>query len=127
MSQTTFLKGVKNEIWVKTTAHVRQDDGRDIQVPFRLKCRKPERDEIRELSSSGKTDDEIAREYVLDWDMPGNDGEKVDFSAENFDIALRDPDYLKAVGNAMAELLFGKEALRAKNSSTSGGPGRVTR
>lgn len=129
----SVLKGVTDQIWIKTTAKVRQDKGRHIDVPFELRCNVPSVSRIRELREAfqdpdnGITDESMFRELVTDWDMPGGDGNKVEFSDENIDLVLDHPDYLQAVSNALLELLFGKEALRAKNSMTRGAPGRASR
>lgn len=131
MSNLQVLKGVKDEVWIKTEANVRQDHGRTIKVPFEVKCKKPSTEkilEIRQGSAEGTlTDADVARDLVLDWNMPGNDGGQVEFNPENFDLALNEPDYLTAIGNAIAELIFGKEVLRRKNSGSSGAPGRAMR
>lgn len=130
---TSILKGVSDQIWIKTTAHVRQDKGRHIEVPFELRCKVPSVTRTKELAEqfkdpdSGINDAAVFRELVTDWDMPGADGEKVDFNENNIDLVLDHPDYMKAVGDAMLELIFGKEALKAKNSMARGGSGRASR
>jgi len=130
---TSILKGVSDKIWIKTTAKVRQDKGRHIEVPFEVQCKVPSVTRIRDLREelndpdNQVTDAQLAQEFILDWDMPGADGNKVEFNADNMDIVLDHPDYVAAIGNAMTELLFGKEALKAKNSMARGERGRSAR
>lgn len=126
-----ILKGVKDEIVIRATARIRQDEGRHIDVPFKLRCKRPSSAEVKEImeeSRAGTIDDEATiRAYVLNWDMPGADGNSVEFSEENLALALDHPDYRQAMMNALIELFFGKEALRAKNSLTSAAPGQARR
>lgn len=126
-----ILKGVKDEITIKATARIRQDEGRHIDVPFKLRCKRPSSAEVKEVmeeSRAGTLDDEATiRAYVLSWDMPGADGDTVEFNDDNLAIALDHPDYRQAMMNALIELFFGKEALRAKNSMTSAAPGQARR
>lgn len=128
---TSILKGATDRIWIKTEAKVRAEDGGTITVPFKLYCKRPtsaQIADIRERMHTGDVHDaDIAREHVIDWQLPGADGEPLEFSADNLDILLDQPDYLKAVGTAMLELLFGPEVLKSKNSTSSGASGRNRR
>jgi len=130
---TSILKGVSDKIWIKTTAKVRQDKGRHIDVPFEVQCLVPSTSRIRELrkeisdDANELTDAQLAQEFIVDWDMPGADGNKVEFNEQNMDIVLDHPDYIGAIANALTELLFGKEALKAKNSMARGERGRAAR
>lgn len=124
-----IFKGVSDRIWLKTTAHVRGDRGKTIQVPFEIRAKVPttqQLQEIREKTQTGEMNDsDVAREFVVDWDMPGADGGNVEFNPENFDAALSHPDYLQGITDAMTELVFGRDAARIKNSIRSGKPGRA--
>lgn len=135
MSNTLFLKGVKNELWLSCKAAVRQDDTKPIDVPFKIKFQKPTMRQVKELQrdfqesvTSFDIDRmiEIIGEFILDWEMPGNDGNPVEFCEENLELALDDIDYFNAIANGFADLISGQESQRTKNSRSSGarGPGR---
>lgn len=135
MSEVIFLKGVKNELWLQCVAEVRQDGGKPISVPFKIKFKKPSMREVKELQRDFQESlvnfdvdvmIDIIEGFVLDWDMPGNDGNPVEFCEENLEIAMNDIDYFNAIANGFADLISGQERQRAKNSKSSGGrgPGR---
>ena len=133
MSNTIFLKGVKNELWVQCKASIRQDDGKSVDVPFKIKYRKPSIREAKGLQAdfheSALSFDidrilELLTEFILDWDMPGNDGNPVEFNEDNLELALEDIDYFNAIVNGFGDLMNGQERQRLGNSRSSAGRGR---
>lgn len=131
MSNVSILKGVKDRLWIDTEAKVRQDNGNSITIPFKLQCKKPSTTRVKELQVQMRDEDvydeDLAHEFIVDWKLPGADGTDLEFTEEHLDIVLDEPDYLKAIGQAMLELIYGPEVLKVKNSNSSGGPGRKRR
>ena len=132
MSNTIFLKGVKNELWLKCHAAIRQDEGKPIDVNFRVKFRKPSMREVKDMQQNFQeaivsfdvdTMIDLLSDYILDWDMPGNDGNTVEFREENLELALDDIDYFNAICNGFADLISGRDSQRLGNSKTSAGRG----
>jgi len=134
-----ILKGVKDRIDVKVTAVVETDNGKDINVPFVVtykKCTVPETVEIEEklkhqfddagnITVEPMSDIDLVKMLVLGWSqVPTQTGEEFEFNDENLDEMLQTREYLVALVTGAKQVLWGKEAALAKNSSRPGLRGR---
>lgn len=133
-----ILKGVKDRIDVKVTAVVETDNGKDINVPFVVtyrKCGVPETVEIeeklkRKFDDAGNivepmSDMDLVKMLVLGWaQVPTQTGEEFEFNDENLEEMLSVREYLVALATGAKQVLWGKEAILAKNSSRPGLRGR---
>lgn len=133
---TLFLKGVKNELWLKCQASIRQDEGKPIEVPFRVKFRKPSMREVKNMQRDFQEAlvafdvdriMDLLEAFILDWDMPGSDGQPVEFCPENLELAMDDIDYFNAIANGFADLISGNDSQRLGNSRSSAGRGHGRR
>lgn len=134
----TILKGVKDRIDVKVTAVVETDNGKDINVPFVVtyrKCGVPETVEIEEklrpkFDDAGNivepmSDMDLVKTVILGWaQVPTQTGEEFEFNDENLEEMLSVREYLVALTTGAKQVLWGKEAILAKNSSRPGLRGR---
>lgn len=114
---SVVLKGIKEEIWVKVRAEVRQDKGAVIHVPFQIKCKKPLRDEQKRVSQAidqqEMDDEQLVREYVLEWkDLKDANDDEIMFSDENLEVLLQAPEYLAALTRGALEAITGIKAIR---------------
>jgi hypothetical protein len=134
-----ILKGVKDRIDVKVTAVVETDNGKDINVPFVVtykKCTVPETVEIEEklktqLDAAGNvtaeplSDPDLVKMLVLGWSqVPTQTGEEYEFSDEHLAEMLDTREYLVALVTGAKQVLWGREAVLAKNSMRPGLRGR---
>ncbi len=114
-----ILKGKKDQIAVKVVAELDGDLGKTIRVPFIAVYKKLTAEEARAVQErlvGGLSDEDLVREHLIEWrDMPGENGETVEFSAEALDEAMTMFGYLRALVNGYMEAQFGKEVLRRKN------------
>lgn len=134
-----ILKGVKDRIDVKVVAECETDNGTTTKVPFVVTFKKPSVTESRDLierlsdklDDDGNvilpkiTDEELAKEYILGWaGVPTITGEPYEFTPENLAEMMEAREYLAALTRGMNEVLFGREAVIAKNSLRLAGRGR---
>lgn len=110
-----FLKGVKDELTVRTVAEVDQGEGKLVKVPFKVTYKRLSVDEVEQASSridSGESSmRDVIRQYLVRWDdLEGADGEPVEFNDENLSYALNDPDYLSALAYGYICVQSGKRA-----------------
>lgn len=125
-----ILKGVKDRIDVKAKAVIASDLGKDITVPFIVTIKKPtrseklelverltdKRDEDGEIVQARISDEELAREYVIDWrELPDAEGNQIEFSDDALMALVDCPEYNAALSAAIQEVVFGKKAALSKN------------
>lgn len=120
-----LLKGKQDQIVIPLTADIDADHGKSIAVDFTATIKLlPYEDAqavLETINSKGKdkpSDETLVRRYVLDWDMPGPDGEKVRFSDAALAEALSIRGYRVALVEGVMQMLLGKkfmEAARRKN------------
>lgn len=118
----SLLKGAKNEVWQNVTSKI-PSDGKDIIVNYRIKYKKLKRSDYESFmerhngkGGNPKLEDGLP-DLIVDWKMPGPDGEDVPFTRENLvDEAFEDSYYLQPIAEAFISLhnLAYKE-LKAKN------------
>ena len=116
----SFLRGVKDTIQVKLIAEVQGDMGRVIKVPFRARFKKLRTDEtkavLERIKDGAASDDDLVREYLVDWsEMPGENGDEVEFSPEMLTEAMQVREYREALVRGFMLVTFGREVAYAKN------------
>lgn len=120
-----LLKGKQDQIVIPLTAEIDGDHGKTISVDFSATVKLLPYEEAQEvlatINSKDKDkpgDETLVRRYVLDWDMPGPDGEKVRFGDAALAEALSIRGYRVALVEGVMQMLLGKkfmEATRRKN------------
>ena len=118
----SLLKGSKNEVWQNVTAKL-PSDGKAIIVNFRVKFKKLKKSEYKDFMErfNGKNGnpsiEDGLSDMILDWKMPGPDGEDIPFSKEVLiDEAFEDTHYLNPILDAFVGLhIAGWDEIKAKN------------
>jgi hypothetical protein len=119
----SILKGVSDEFLVNQKVKVYGETDKPITVPCKFRFRRPNTASLTELgreigTAVSKSDfvrlGEILRENLIGWNIPGSDGENVEFNDENVDLVLDHPDYLTGLVDAFAKVL-NPGAGKAKN------------
>jgi hypothetical protein len=116
-----FFKGSRDSILITLSAKCPTATGGIYNIQFKGRYRCPLNDEARQLiedaGSSLKTDDDVVRALMTDWEgVSDTDGEPIKFSDEALADALNYPPYRAAIVNGAMEVLFTREVLREKNS-----------
>jgi len=119
----SILKGQKNEVWQNITSKI-PSDGKDIIVNYKIKYKKLKRTEYESFmerhngkNGNPKLEDGLP-DMILDWKMPGPDGEDVPFSKENLiDGAFEESFYLMPISEGFINLHnMAYKEFKAKNS-----------
>lgn len=134
-----FFKGARESVLLKVTAKCPTDDGREYPVHFKVRYLCPDQEKRREYREAsleaaaeireGRTpvsslDDQIVQDLVTGWEgvLDKND-EPIEFTPESLADAMSFPPYREAIVSGAISLIFGKEAVRLKNSSRRGNTG----
>jgi hypothetical protein len=117
----SFLKGIKDTIEVRCEAIIEQGLERPVKVPFIAKYKKLKVDEAKELLDKAKNeeirDEDIMNETLLGWrNMPGPDGNDVEFCEEALEEAMQHLGYRTALTDGFLEAQFGRKGALGKNS-----------
>ena len=114
-----FLKGSKDTIVVKLTVEVDSDNGRKVRVPLRATYKKLPVDEARDVANkcaeAEMTDDDVVDQYLVGWDVKGEDDVAVEFTPENVAEAMQIREYRAALVDGFMQVQFGRSAVNAKN------------
>jgi len=116
----SIFKGAKNQISVKVTAELMQDYGKRLKVPFVVVYRKLSASEAKAVIDQLKADEigdvEVVTDNLIEWrDMPGPDGETVDFTPDALTEALEIDGYRLALVDGFMQVQFGRGVVRQKN------------
>lgn len=106
----SLLKGVKNEVWQNITSKI-PSDGKDTIVNYKIKYKKLKRTEYETFmerhngkNGNPKLEDGLP-EMIVDWKMPGPDGNDVPFSKETLvNEAFEESYYLAPIADGFIGL-----------------------
>ena len=119
----SLLKGQKNEVWQNVTSKI-PSDGKDTIVNYRIKFKKLKRTEYESFmerhngkQGNPRLEDGLA-DMIVDWKMPGPDGNDVPFSKEVLiNDAFEESFYLVPISEAFIKLHnMAYKEFKAKNS-----------
>lgn len=121
-----LLRGKQDQIIIPLTAEIDGDHGATISVDFSATVKKLDYDAAQAVlakinASTAKdklADVDLVRLHVIGWEMPGEGGELVPFTAANLTAALAERGYRIALVEGVMQMLLGKkfmESARRKN------------
>ena len=123
-----MLKVPPKTVTVERVAKIDGDKGHVQQVRFTATYNRHSSKKALEINDQllkGEiTDEQLMAEDLVDWTMPGVDGEPVECTAENVEQAMQFREYRKELVDGWFLVQHGREALARKNGSTPGVTGQ---
>lgn len=124
----SLLKKAPDTITVERTAKLELSEGKTQNVRFKATYRRLSHKEAQatheETLAATKSDDDVIARDLMGWQMPGSDGNPVEFSEEAVEDAMAIREYRQELINGWLEVQFGRDGLARKNGLRPGGFGR---
>lgn len=124
----SLLKTSPDTITIDRTAKLEMSGGKVSTVRFKATYRRLSVRDARLASEDAvagrSSDDDIIARDLVGWEMPGNDGNPVDFNEDAVAEAMSVREYRQALIDGWLEVQFGREGLGQKNGLRPGSTGR---
>lgn len=110
---------VGDRITVDLIAKLELSEGKTKPVKFKATIKRKPINEFKEdlkaADAGTLSDEEMVRDYLTDWGMPGEDGERVEFNEENVNLALTYREYRRELVRGIFLVNDGRDSLAVKN------------